>query len=329
MTPASRPSGPTRAAGTTGGPATGAGVLAALGWDAEWEAAFAGVTGSPGRVARVDRGAVRVITAEGPVAATPQLDSAGVTGDWVAVDGVTEPLAVTAQAPRRSALVRRDPAPDPAPQTLAANMDQVWVTHAVDRPLRTGWLDRALVVAHGSGADALLVLTKADVDRDVTAVVGEVRRLAPHLTTVVASTVDGRGIEALAARLAGGRCAALLGRSGSGKSSLVNALAGGSEQRTGAVRAFDAKGRHTTTRRALVPVAGGSVIDTPGVRALGLWEPEEGVLRTFPDIATLARSCHFADCRHRGEPGCAVREALASGALPDERYQRFVALSEY
>jgi ribosome biogenesis GTPase len=144
--------------------------------------------------------------------------------------------------------VRRDPAEEPRPQVLAANMDEVWVVHAVDQPLRAGWLDRALVVAHGSGAAVLVVVTKADL-RDPGPVVGEVRSLAPHAEVVTVSAVDRRGTRQLAARLDGGGCAALLGRSGAGKSSLVNALADTVAHRTGTVRGADARGRHTTTRR--------------------------------------------------------------------------------
>jgi ribosome biogenesis GTPase len=230
-------------------------------------------------------------------------------------------------ARRRTALVRRDPGEEPAPQALAANMDQVWITHAAGHPLRAGWLDRALVVAYGSGATPVIVVTKADLAPDVGTLTNEIAALAPGVALVVTSTIDGRGLDTLGTRLQGGRCAALLGRSGAGKSSLVNALSGGTDQRTGTVRTTDGRGRHTTTRRALVTVGGGSVIDTPGLRALGLWEPEMGLRLAFPEISELAASCRFNDCRHQNEPDCAVLLARDTGRLSSDRYRRYITLS--
>jgi ribosome biogenesis GTPase len=305
-------------------------VFAALGWDPGWADAFARLQGTPARVTRIDHGKARTLTRSGPVSATPAADVGGlVTGDWVAVsdDGV-DSVTVTAVAPRRTALVRRDPGEEPAPQVLATNMDQVWIVHDVGHPPRAGWLDRALVVAYGSGATPIIVATKADIARDVEAVVDDLTSLAPGVVVVVTSTMDGRGMDTLSTRLEGGRCAALLGRSGSGKSSLVNVLSGVTEQRTAAVRATDGRGRHTTTRRALVVVAGGSVIDTPGLRALGLWEPAAGLQLAFPDISELTSNCRFNDCRHQQEPGCAVLLARDTGSLSADRYRRFIALSD-
>jgi ribosome biogenesis GTPase len=303
-------------------------VFAVLGWDQAWADVFATMPGTPARVTRVDHGRARTFTPSGPVSATPGPDVAGVvTGDWVAVViGDDGSATVASRAPRRTALVRRDPGEEPLPQVLAANMDQVWITHAADHPLRAGWLDRALVVAYGSGARPLFVLAKADLASDIDAVVDQVTTLAPGVTVVVTSVVDSRGVDELTGRLRDGRCAALLGRSGSGKSSLVNTLSGVAEQQTAAVRAVDGRGRHTTTRRALVPIAGGSVIDTPGVRALGLWDPDEGLQLAFPDISELAQDCRFNDCRHEHEPGCAVLHARDTGALSRDRYRRYITL---
>jgi ribosome biogenesis GTPase len=260
--------------------------------------------------------------------AQPHDARAVVTGDWVAcapVDG--QPIVVDV-APRRTALVRRDPAEHaPRPQVLAANADQVWIVHAVDQPLRAGWLDRALVVAHGSGGHPLVVIAKHDLDPDE-ATATRIAALAPGTDVVTTSSTAGHGIDDLRTRLAGGCCAALLGRSGAGKSSLINALAGTTAHRTARVRAGDARGRHTTTRRSLVRVAGGSVIDTPGIRAIGLWEPERGLARTFADVTDLAAGCRFTDCSHRHEPGCAVLVGLDVGTLDRRRYDRYIALSE-
>lgn len=300
-----------------------------LGWDDGWRDAFARLPGTPARVGRVDRGWLRVLHREGARSlAAPADGPAPVTGDWVACAFDDEPPGVLAVAPRRTALVRRDPADNaPRPQVLAANMDHVWIVHAVDQPLRAGWLDRALVVAHGSGADVLVVVMKADLDGADDVIAG-LAALAPGVEVHAASTVDGAGVAALRTRLCDGRSAALLGRSGAGKSSLINALLGEATHRTGEVRAGDAKGRHTTTRRSLVRVGGGTVIDTPGVRALGLWDPAHGLALTFPEIAHLATRCRFTDCSHTHEPGCAVRSALDEGDLASDRYQRYVTLSD-
>jgi ribosome biogenesis GTPase len=301
---------------------------AGLGWDRTWHDVFTRLPGAPARVSRVDRGRVRVLLRGGDASAAQPLDgTTPVTGDWVACVTDDDQLLIAAVAPRRTALTRRDPADNvPAPQVLAANMDQVWIIHAVDQPLRSGWLDRALVVAHGSGAAPLVVVAKRDLP-DVVDVTATVRRLAPDIEVVEASSMDGHGVDGLRRRLDRGRCAALLGRSGAGKSSLINALLGAAALRTGAVR-DDAKGRHTTTRRSLVAVGGGTVIDTPGVRALGLWEPAAGLDRTFPRIARLARDCRFADCSHRHEPGCAVLAARDAGRLDADRYSRYITLRD-
>jgi ribosome biogenesis GTPase len=309
--------------------APGVDAFAVLGWDATWAEVFVMLPGTPARVTRMDHGRARALTRSGPVSATPAGDlDRLVTGDWVAITGDdTGPATVTAMAPRRTALVRRDPGEEPAPQALAANMDQVWITHAAGHPLRAGWLDRALVVAYGSGATPVIVVTKADLAPDVGTLTNEIAALAPGVALVVTSTIDGRGLDTLGTRLQGGRCAALLGRSGAGKSSLVNALSGGTDQRTGTVRTTDGRGRHTTTRRALVTVGGGSVIDTPGLRALGLWEPEMGLRLAFPEISELAASCRFNDCRHQNEPDCAVLLARDTGRLSSDRHRRYITLS--
>lgn len=314
-----------------------------LGWDRRWARWFTDLPGDPARVARVDRGRVQVLRLDGTPSwlPAPTTGDTPVTGDWVSYDVVGGQPVLTALADRRTALVRRAPAevshararsPRRAgggarPQTLATNMDKVWVVHSVDQPLRAAWLDRALVVAYGSGAHPTIVVAKADLG-DADDCAATIATLAPTVPVTISSASEGHGLERLAADLHGGGCAALLGRSGSGKSSLINALAGAGTHRTAAVRTGDARGRHTTTRRSLTLVSAGSVIDTPGVRALGLWEPAAGLALAFPDIADLATACRFADCTHRHEPGCAVRDRVEHGELDGQRYDRYITLSE-
>ncbi len=290
--------------------------LARLGWDdrraAELVASAPGC--APARVARADRGGALAIADGGEV----RVRAAGLAvGDWVALrDG-----AVAARLPRRSTLSRRAAGAAAAEQVIAANVNVVLVVQGLDRPLRVRRLHRALAMAWDCGAVPALVLTKADLapSAEVEAVLADAA-LGVNVHTV--SAVSGRGIDEIAGRAAPARTVVMLGESGAGKSSLANALLGAGAAATGAVRPGDAKGRHTTTARHLLPLpGGGALIDTPGVRELGLWGAESGVARAFDDIEALAEGCRFRDCRHESEPGCAVRAAADSGELDPGRLQ--------
>jgi ribosome biogenesis GTPase len=280
--------------------------------------------GTPGRVGRVDRGACLVLTAAGPVrAGVPRrLETPPATGDWVAlVEG-----RVTVVAPRRGTIVRADPSGVGAAQVLAANVDLILVVHGLDRPLRPGRIERSLVLAWEAGVEPVVVVTKTDIG-PAGPVVDEVAAAAPGVAVHLTSAVTGAGLDGLVAALDGHRTAALLGESGAGKSTLVNRLAGEEVMATGAVRPGDAKGRHTTTARHLVPLPlGGVLLDTPGLRQLGLWSGEEGLDRAFADLEALAAGCRFRDCRHGGEPGCAVAAAVADGRIPARRLAGFAKL---
>jgi ribosome biogenesis GTPase len=213
--------------------------------------------------------------------------------------------------------VRRD-----EPQALAANVEVVLVVCGLDRPVRAGRIQRTATLAWEAGAVPTVVLTKADAleEDEVTAVVEAVVAENPGIEVIVTSSRTGVGLDALRAEVAG-RTVVVVGESGAGKSSLVNLLLDDpSAAVVGRVRAGDAKGRHTTTARQLHVVPGGGVvIDTPGIREVGLWADTDAVATTFDDIDTLALDCRFADCRHDTEPGCAVRAAVASGELSEER----------
>ena len=318
---------------------TGPDDLAALrswGWSERVAALVAGahddgVVGVPARVCRVTRRRFDVQAADGPrtipLAALPTGVEPPVTGDWVLVDVTHEPALLTAVLPRWSRLARID-AMERAEHVLAADVDTVFAVHGLDRPLRIGRIERTLAVGLDGGATGAVVLTKADlIDADtLDAVLGELDTGLLGNEVVVTSARQGRGLDELRRWVRDDRTVVLLGESGAGKSRLVNALLGAEVQATGEVRAGDAKGRHTTSTRDLCPVPGGGVLlDTPGVRALGLWDANEGVAQVFDDLEDLADRCRFADCNHGTEPGCAVRAAVAAGEVDADRVERWLA----
>lgn len=294
-------------------------TLERLGWDDEraGEVADLGEPGGvPGRVVRQDRGWVQVARPDGVHAARTRADRVGtpVVGDWVVV--VDDEVAAVLE--RRSALRRADPVGE-GEQVLAANLDRVVVVAGLDRPVKAGRIQRAAAQAWDAGAEPTVVLTKGDLVDDADRARAEVAAEHPGTEVVVVSSRTGAGIDELRAAL-GGDTVVLLGESGAGKSSLLNALAGVDVAATGEVRATDAKGRHTTTRREmhLLP-GGGIVVDTPGIRAIGLYVDPEAVDAAFPDIDELSARCRFSDCTHDHEPGCAVLAAVESGDLAGAR----------
>ena len=297
-------------------------ALAPLGWNPARQAELDGLAlpgATPARIGRVDRGGALAIASDGP------RHVAGVglaTGDWVALAGDR----VAAVLPRRSLLARRAAGRPDAEQIIAANVDVVVAVQGFDRPLRDRRLHRALALAWESGATPVVALTKADLVDDATARALEVE-VALGVNVHPVSVRRREGLAPLAGLARPDRTLVLVGESGAGKSTLVNALVGHEALATGEVRAGDAKGRHTTTARHLVPLpGGGALIDTPGVRELGLWGSAEGVAATFADITALAEGCRFGDCRHEGEPGCAVRAAVAQGDLDPGRLESFRGL---
>jgi ribosome biogenesis GTPase len=320
--------------------------LPSLGWDAGFAAAYAdlaagyaesataGVGGQcPGRVLRADRGVCTVLTPTGPVRASlagSLLAAAGRdpvalpgTGDWVVVrawpDGRRTAEAVL---PRRSAVIRLTAGKDSTGQVLAANLDTAAVVEPIDPSPDLGRVERLLALAWESGAEPLVVLTKADLAADPATVARQVADATGGVPVLPVSAEQGGGLAGLRPRVAPGQTLGLLGPSGAGKSTLVNALAGATVMAIQQVRRADGRGRHTTSYRALVPLpGGGAVLDTPGLRAVGLLDGAEGLDRAFPDLAALAAACRFTDCTHHTEPGCAVRAALGTGELPPRRWE--------
>jgi ribosome biogenesis GTPase len=295
--------------------------LADLGWDDAWAATLATAAqllgdGEPGRVARIDVGACTVFGADGPRRVGIPSGITVAVGDWV----VVQAGVVGGALPRRTAVVRRSAGLDPRAQTLAANVDTVLVLIAADGRVTPRSVERYVTLVWESGATPVVVLTKADLvsgdDLD-----DALQRLEPAcvgVTLLAVSVPTGAGLDDLASWFGPGRTVALLGSSGAGKSTLANHLTGASVA-TGTVRG-DGRGRHTTTHRELMPLPGGGVlVDTPGLREVGLWQGEEGVAKAFPEITALVDRCRFTDCTHRREPGCAVLEALADGRITDDR----------
>lgn len=243
------------------------------------------------------------------------------TGDWVVVDSANAAApAVTSVLERRTAFVRAGAAQGVAlGQVLAANIDTALIAEGLWPEPDLGRIERLLALAWESGAQPIIVLTKADIAPDAEQFRTDVAAAAPGVDVHAVSAMTGAGLGALAPYAAAGATIALLGPSGAGKSTLTNALAGVSVMSTQAMRA-DHKGRHTTAHRELVVLPGGGmVIDTPGLRAVGLWGSAAGLDRVFSDIDELAAGCRFDDCAHRGEPGCAVAAAIEDGELPRRR----------
>ncbi len=319
--------------------------LTAYGWTQALSDDFAAIAKAdhqPARVLRVDRGGVLAATASsvirchpGRVATHPgSAPGPPATGDWIAV--VPEPdgsWVLDAILPRRSVIARLTALGDER-QILASNVDFVFVLHGLDRTPKLRRLERTLVMAWDSGATPVIVLTKTDLAAGgggpaIDAVVADVKAIAPGVDVVAVSNKTGQGIDAIERRVGPGATVVLIGESGAGKSSLVNRLLGEERQITAETRESDAKGRHTTTSRELIPLPmGGVLIDTPGLRGLGLWEGGDGIALAFSDIEELATACKFRDCGHHSEPGCGVLAALASGDLNEARLASYQKLQK-
>ena len=281
----------------------------------------------PGRVVRVDRGVVVAETEGGRrTAVVPSaLDPSGepgppAVGDWVVLDVGSDTVVVHAVLPRVGALVRRRPGAADAAQVVAANIDVVFVVESVERGPNPRRIERAVAMAWDAGATPVVLLTKCELSDDVDGAVGLARAGAPFVEVVPLSVVANHGVDEVGRFLTPGTTGVLLGPSGVGKSTLINRLLGEDRMAVSAVRDGDAKGRHTTTHRELVPVPGGGcVIDTPGVRELGLWLSADAVGSAYPEIEAAADGCRFRDCRHRSEPGCAVVAAVEAGRIDPAR----------
>ncbi len=289
-----------------------------------------------GRIIRVDRGECDVVSKKGIVRAVSDSNRsqrvvAPVTGDWVKLANIPEIGTVIEEVlPRKNKLSRRDPSDERLEQVLVSNLDLVIIVHGIDRPLPPGRIERLLTLAWSSQSQVIVVLTKVrERDELLEETMRIIKAIAPEVATLTvdsANTSDS-GLEEIKQMLKRGYTAALIGESGAGKSSLANALLGGEILETGEVRSGDKRGRHTTvTREMLLCPDGGLLVDTPGLRSVGIWDAKESLEKVFVDLEKRSKDCRFSDCMHDSEPDCAVIEDVLRGVVDERRLTRYKAL---
>lgn len=250
------------------------------------------------------------------------------TGDFVLINyNELGDSIITQTLPRRSFFARKNPTPGEADQAVAANFDSVFIMQSLNYDLNPKRLERYLALAWQSGAVPVVILTKSDLVEDSEAQIADMRRVSAGAEIFPLSAKTGEGVDALAEYLQPGKTIVLLGSSGVGKSSFVNALAGEHIMAVNEIRENDSKGRHTTTHRQLIQLASGvMIIDTPGMRELGMLDASAGLSESFADVEQYFPLCRFADCTHEREPGCAVQAAIAAGELPQSRFESYQKL---
>jgi ribosome biogenesis GTPase / thiamine phosphate phosphatase len=316
--------------------------LEQLGWNEEYAGNFEREYGNefvPARISLEHRSLYMVMMERGEYHAVPtgkllfdafdRMDLP-VVGDWVVsrIVGDTDPtITIHGVLPRFSVLCRKEAGTRTRAQALAANIDTLFLVIGLDGNFNLNRVERYLAMALDSGAQPVVLFTKADLRHDVDALVNQTMDRIGDAVVHAVSSLTGYGIDTLAPFLAEGKTVALFGSSGVGKSTLLNHLIGEDVQRTLEVREFDSKGRHSTTHRQMFKLPSGALlIDTPGIRELTLWDAGDGVAEAFDDIEELALSCRFSDCKHKSEPGCAVQEALESGQLDKSRWENYLKM---
>jgi ribosome biogenesis GTPase len=311
--------------------------LQSLGWDARFQRELERLrTLQPEnalRAARVivgHRGAYQLLGEDGPGAAeaTGRLRHAAydkrdlpAVGDWVALDRNGR---IDAVLPRKNAFVRKAAGARTEPQVIAANVDTVFVVTSANADFNPRRIERYVAAIRDAGSQPLLVINKADLCANIEALVASLGATGVGLPVARVSALERQGLEQLSPYLVPGATVALVGSSGVGKSTLVNWLFDRQAQATGEIREHDARGRHTTTHRELMPLpSGGALIDTPGMREFAPWADDVDLEGSFEDIEALAKQCRFADCQHQGQPGCAVEHAISTGALDAARLEHY------
>ncbi|MDD1683340.1 MAG: ribosome small subunit-dependent GTPase A [Methanoregula sp.] len=312
-------------------------TLKQLGWTEEHAQAFSKYTGPyvPGRVACRQKTVWEVVTDGGSVTAgisgvLKKLGRFPAVGDFIVL--LRQPEAGSSTIvdilPRKSVFTRGTSAKEGTDQVIAANIDTVFIVTAAGHDLNARRIERYLAIAHASGARPVIVINKSDLAEDPALLTGEIIPVASGIPVLAVSAIRGDGMTRLEPFLAPGTTIVLIGSSGVGKSALINRLLDRPVQETSATRDFDGKGRHTTTVRQLFILKGGALmIDSPGIREVGIGTASGGIAETFPDILELATGCRFSDCRHRQEPGCAVQEAVRSGTLSPTRLENYHRLA--
>ncbi len=312
-----------------------------LGWNDHFAAAYAEYAGPdvlPGRVALEHNHVYRVITEDGErlAEATGRLKHLAqgrselpAVGDWVAlrIDEAGDRVSIRAVLPRLGKFSRKSAGDWTEEQVVAANIDTVFLVSGLDGDFNPRRIERYLLLAQQSEARPVVILNKTDLADDVPEALAIIREIAPDVTVHAISAADGQGFDALRPYLGVGQTVALLGSSGAGKSTIVNRLLGERVLPTRAVRESDSRGRHASVHRQMIALPGGGlVIDTPGMRELQLWGVDQGLSGSFDDVVALGAACRFRDCRHRNEPGCAVKAAVEAGTLDAARYDNFSKL---
>ncbi|MDE7283440.1 MAG: ribosome small subunit-dependent GTPase A [Lachnospiraceae bacterium] len=250
------------------------------------------------------------------------------TGDFVLINYLPgSDSQIIRTLPRKTFFSRRDPTPGRGEQAVASNFDYVFIMQSLNHDFNAKRLERYLTLAWQSGATPVVILTKADLVDNSVPYIRTVESYAAGVSVCAVSSKTGTGLNALSAYMSPGKTVVFLGSSGVGKSSLVNALADEDIMAVNDIREDDSKGRHTTTHRQLIMLKNGSmIIDTPGMRELGMWDVSNGLGEAFTDVEQYLGKCKFSDCKHQTEPGCAIKEAIANGELSRERWASYIKL---